>query len=653
MLRLYSVWHLNLAYSSIEVEQHRQVLEHCYRPLLRLASERGIPLGIEAPGWTLERIAELDPAWIEELRRLIAAGRVELVGSGWAQLIGPLVPGRVVAENLRLGWLAYRRLTGVTPRLALINEQAWSPSLLPLYRNAGAQAVIMEWENPASIHPEWPRSWRYHPQVAQGGGTELPIIWNHSIAFQKMQRLAHGEIPLEEWADWVLAHDCADESRALCIYGNDAETFNFRPGRYGTEERISRDEWQTIGEALQYLSRHGAHHVLPSALLQPSASEHAGMRLRLESPAHPVPTKKQPKYNVIRWACGGRDAPLANTWCERIYRGMQSRPELLADADWQILCELWSSDIRTHLTEARWHHWQDQALEQIARWTPVPAPPDTNPRSASGFEIERCGRFLNIQGEGVTLRLNLRRGLTVDQLVFTPLGQQWLLGTLHHGRLDDIAWSADFYTWETVLELPGRPKITDLDQCEPEILDVAGRLQITGTVTTPLGAIRKIVTVAGGARPSVELELTLLWQEIPPGSLRLGDLLLNPDAFDRNHLQVTTHLGGLKPETFHLAETALDHGRAWSALISAQQCLGVTEGWLEFGDQHRRLRVEVDRTSQAIPALLTLADTPDAYVFRIQFSGRELDDTSGPHPIPLGAHGRTYRFRVSPVSATN
>jgi hypothetical protein len=650
MLQLYSVWHLNLAYSSIDEEQHPEVLERCYRPLLRLASERGIPLGIEAPAWTLLRIAQLDPGWIGDLRRLIGQGLVEFIGSGWAQIIGPLVPGRVVSENLRLGWRAYHGLLGVAPRLALINEQAWSSSLLPLYRNAGAEAVIMEWENPASIHPEWPRTWRYHPQLAQGGGVQLPVIWNHSIAFQKMQRLAHGEIPLEEWADWVLAHASATEDRALCIYGNDAETFDFRPGRYDTEEHIGTDEWRIIGEALRHVTQRGARHVLPASLLQCPASSHAWQPVRLDSPAHPVPTKKQPKYNVIRWACGGRDAPLANTWCERIYRGMLNQPETVTDEDWRTLCELWASDVRTHLTLERWHRWRARASAQLSRWMPPDtATPQPMAESAVRYRVERCGRFLDVHSEGLTLRLNLRRGLTLDQMVFATLGPHWLLGTLHHGRLDDIAWSADFYTWETVLELPGRPKITDLQACEPEISEVAGRLRISASIATPLGAIRKTITVSGGARPAVELELKLLWEEIPPGSLRLGDLLINPDAFDRNQLQITTHMGGLTPETFHLAATPLDHGRAWSALISAQQCLGVTEGWLEFGDRDRRLRVEVDRTSQAVPALLTLADTPDAYVFRIQFSGRELDDTSGPHPIPLDSDGRTYRFRISPV----
>src|SRR5258707_5891644 len=37
-------------------------------------------------------------------------GKAELIGSGYAQLIGPLVPGRLVAKNLALGNAIYRRL---------------------------------------------------------------------------------------------------------------------------------------------------------------------------------------------------------------------------------------------------------------------------------------------------------------------------------------------------------------------------------------------------------------------------------------------------------------------------------------------------------------------------------------------------------------
>ena len=41
-------------------------------------------------------------------------------------MIGPLVPARVTAENLRLGMRSIERLLGVRPRLALVNEQAYS-----------------------------------------------------------------------------------------------------------------------------------------------------------------------------------------------------------------------------------------------------------------------------------------------------------------------------------------------------------------------------------------------------------------------------------------------------------------------------------------------------------------------------------------------
>ncbi|MCH8021392.1 glycoside hydrolase family 57, partial [candidate division KSB1 bacterium] len=53
MLNLYTFFHLNLAYSSIEEEQRREVVKCCYWPLLRLARRFNLPFGIEASGYTL------------------------------------------------------------------------------------------------------------------------------------------------------------------------------------------------------------------------------------------------------------------------------------------------------------------------------------------------------------------------------------------------------------------------------------------------------------------------------------------------------------------------------------------------------------------------------------------------------------------------
>ena len=177
MLQLYSIFHLNIAYFSIEEEQRPEVIRCCYWPLLRLARKYDLSFGIEAMGYTLEAIAAIVPAWIKELRRLTTEGRCEFVGSGYFQIIGPLVPAEVNAANLRLGNQVYERLLGFRPDIALVNEQAYSAGLLQHY---------MESDNPARFHPEWDAEWRYFPQIACGQhGEEIPLIWNNAIAFQK------------------------------------------------------------------------------------------------------------------------------------------------------------------------------------------------------------------------------------------------------------------------------------------------------------------------------------------------------------------------------------------------------------------------------------------------------------------------------------
>ena len=99
-LHLFALFHLNLAFSSIEEAERSTVIERCYWPLLALAATHG-PIGIEASGYTLEEIEARDPAWVRRFRDLVQAGQVELIGSGYAQLIGPLVPAKLVAANLK------------------------------------------------------------------------------------------------------------------------------------------------------------------------------------------------------------------------------------------------------------------------------------------------------------------------------------------------------------------------------------------------------------------------------------------------------------------------------------------------------------------------------------------------------------------------
>lgn len=636
-LQLFSFFHLNLAYSAIGEAQRPKVIERCYWPLLRLARERQLPFGIEASAWTLETIASIDPAWLAELRDLVTNGPCEFIGCGYAQVIGPLVPHAVNQANFRLGMQRYEALLGLRPKMALVNEQAYAAGLVPLYRDAGYESLIMEWNNPARVHPEWDAEWRYLPQHACGtDGQAMPLVWNKSISFQKFQRYVHGEIELDEYLAYVRSHQSRG-ARAFPVYGNDVEVFDFRPGRYMTEAPLhATGEWQRISvmyAALQQMP--DLDMIAPSGVLALMTQAGAGKHLHLETAAQPVPVKKQDKYNLLRWAVTGRDDLGVNTQCWQIHEAMKAAGQQATDADWTELCYLWSSDFRTHITQDRWEAYRARLDACHARWVGdgvreaahAEALPKLLPQSDGQLTVSRSGRMMEVRGRRFTVRLNCLRGLALDALIDTTVSEQSLCGTLPHGYFDDIQWGADYYSGHLVFESPGRPKVTDLNPVEPSIEWVEGGVRVKGTVKTILGPLEKSwwIDEAGGA---VTLSYRLHWKDMGLGSLRLGHITLNPDAFDDRSLAYRTHNGGRDAEAFSLAGADFDHGSAVSFLISANHAVGLTQGEIELADAKQGVCIEVDKSQASLVALVTHRVIRDKYLCRVAFSAKELDDTS-------------------------
>jgi hypothetical protein len=643
-LTVFAFFHLNLAFSSIEEERRDDVIARCYWPLLTLAEAVG-PLGLEISGYTLEEVAARDPAWIAAARAAIAAGRIELIGSGYSQMIGPLAPARVIAENLRIGMESYERLLGVRPRIALVNEQAYSAGLVGQYLDAGFEALIMDFDNPSAAHPEWDSETAYLPHHAAGAdGRRIALLWSNTIAFQQMQRLAHGDIELDTYAAFVRGRH-GNGPRALCLYASDAEIFDFRPGRFKTEERLTGREWPRIEQALRRVTEDGAVLTRPSgvlALLQaPGCQGRAGRTLRLESPAMPVPVKKQRKYNLARWAVTGRDNTAINAACQRIHDGMIASPA----PDWKELCYLWASDFRTHLTEKRWNAFRERLKAAEAKWSApraaFPAPPATPPRE---------DRHLDIITPSLSVTLDRRRGLALSNLHFAPQAAP-AIGGLPHGFFDDIALQADWYTGDCVFEAPGEHKITDLDWCEARIeKQDNGDVIAHALLDTARGRIEKRMRFCAD-QPRVDFDLQFHWPELGKGVLRLGHFTLLPQAFDLKALALTTCNGGA-PERFALADQTIEHGAPVSFLVSSSHGLGLSEGWLDIGDDRTRLRIEVDRATAPLLGLVThraarRTGGGDSLFCQIQLSALELDDTRKPGAYEDGP--RRFRFSIRAV----
>jgi hypothetical protein len=636
---LFALFHLNLAYSSVATADHREIVARAYTPLLDLVEELDLPLGLELSGWTLGRLQRLAPAWVARLARLLAAGRCELIGSGYVQLIGPLAPPAVHTWNQRLGLADYQALLGRRPELVLVNEMAYSPSLVDLYQAAGYRGLIMDADNvQLAIGEDTPL-----PTHARGpGGAELPVLWTDSLLFQRLQRYTHGDITRTDYLACLERH-AGQVCRPLSLYANDAEVFDYRPGRFPEEPGVHPEgEWRRLAQLFRELLGDGHAWYAPSAAL--AASLRPARRGPLNSIAQPLPVKKQAKYNIARWAVTGRNDLWLNTLAHRLARPLADPGAGPALA--RRVCRLWASDLRTHITPERWTAARTLARRlarlqgRSDRFTEPPRQPWGAGDTTGPFVLTRDpeGLYLDIAGPGLHLSLNLRRGLAIRSLGFAGHGFAPLLGTLPQGFFPGIALGADYYSGHLVLELPAEHRrVTDLQRCRPLIWWHRGQLHLQATLATSRGPLIKTLTL-DPEQPRLGLACHFPGWQRPHGSLRLGAATLLPGGLGPK-LSLLCHHGGPLPERLPL-DRPCEHGAPASALVSCSAGFGASNGTLVLEDGRRRLCLTWDPARcAAFPLLLHRPASPMALT-RVFLSLAELDDTARPEgslpPLELG-----------------
>jgi hypothetical protein len=217
--------------------------------------------------------------------------------------------------------------------------------------------------------------------------------------------------------------------------------------------------------------------------------------------------------------------------------------------------------------------------------------------------------------------------MALESLVDLTVSELSLCGTLHHGYFDDIQWAADFFSGHLVFESPGRPKVTDLNSVEPDIAREDGAVLIKAVINTALGLVEKQWRI-DEIKGDVTLSYRLHWRDVDLGSLRLGYLTLNPEAFAVDTLFYQTHNGGRDQESFNLAQSNFDHGAPVSFLISANQALGLTEGELLIGDARSVIGVQFEKIRCAGIGIMSHRRIHGSYLCRFAVTLKELDDTS-------------------------
>ncbi len=612
-------------FSSIPECHRHEVIKRCYWPLLSLIEEHGFPLGIEASAVTLEIIQDIDPAWIKKFHDLLHLGQCEFIGSGYGQIIGPLVPASVNEANLRIGNKIYKALLGITPQVALINEQAWSAGLVTHYLEAGYKGVFMDYDNPARFS-NWDDSIQHFPQRAMGiEGESIPVIWSRSMVFQKLQRFVHGELELPEYLKYIENMDTGDGW--LPIYGNDAEIFDFRPGRYKTEANQtaeSESEWSTMLTAFNTLRDNGHKFYLPSKVLTDLNHPEAGKDLCLSSAEQPVPVKKQRKYNLTRWAVSGRNDFFMNSLCRAVASKLEkfNQNDQSVEEKWKELCFCWSSDFRTHITQERFAE-ATRRLKNLAE--SVDAKIIEPQFKIQGDVSNHKGRLLHIKTPLSTVTLNTAKGLAIHEAAFADHDMVPSFGTLEHGYFKSIDLGADFFSGHLIMEGTGSPKETDLYKVSPYLFETKEYLQISCDMEIHQGHLNKAVKIYKESE-QIDILYNFELDSPPQGLMRLGHVTLLTGQMNHDKLFYETSNGGNR-EFFPLKGKSFDHSNNVSFLVSSSQATGITDSIFAIGDKKRAVAVTPVIKDHSFIAMVTCLTAEPSPFVRVSFSMQEMDET--------------------------
>lgn len=609
----YKIYHANLAFSAIPEEQLGEVIDKCYFSLLEFVEKTKTKIGLEISGYSLEIIQELRPSWITKFKELHNQDLIELIGSGYMQIIAPLVPYKVNLENQKIGLDIYINILGVIPKIAFINEQTFSKSLVDLYYEVGYEALIMEWNNAYSLNNKIKKDFAYSPIIVKGIKKTLPILWSDSILFQKFQRTVHGERDMDFYINFVKQY--TKEHKAIPIYSSDLEIFNFRPGRFETEEIIKNDEWKVIVDIVENLKQF-CEFELPSKVLELSLNKN--QKISLTTSFNPIIVKKQDKYSLSRWAACGRGANYINTLCYKYFKKIKNIDDV---SSWKFLLKYWGSDYRTHITEDKWN----KAIFQLEQLTDFKTN-DIKILKKSNENFFEKSHYIIFEKNGLKIIFDKKKGLTLDSIFLD--NKKFPICTVKHGELDLIKHGADFFTGTTIIESAETKKISDLIEVEEinfyEIDENKFKIEVSIKMRQGIKELKS--WIIDTKKYTIEFDLLLDCPIFVRGSIRVGILTLDK-TFALKNGSIKVKNGNKYYEKIKLKNSEINQHIAKSLTQSSVSGLGCTNGVIKFKNDDFSFKIKICREKSYPLVMLQNNKDKFGYLTRVYFSLQELDDT--------------------------
>ncbi|QDF30225.1 hypothetical protein [Halarcobacter anaerophilus] len=609
----YKVYHANLAFSAIPEEKLEEVIDKCYFSLLEFVEKTETKIGLEISGYSLEIIEEVRPHWIIKFKEIYKKGLIELIGCGYMQVIGPLVPYKVNLQNQKIGLETYMNVLEIVPKLAFVNEQTFSKSLVDLYYKVGYEALIMEWNNAYSLNEKIKKDFAYSPIIVKGINKELPLLWSDSILFQKFQRTVHGERDMNFYINFLKQY--TKEYEATPVYSSDLEIFNFRPGRFETEQLIKNNEWKIIAEIVENLKQF-CEFQLPSKVLEMSLNKNK--KISLTTSLNPIIVKKQDKYSLSRWAACGRGANYINTLCYRYFQRIKNIGDI---SQWKTLLKYWGSDYRTHITEDKWEKAIND-LENLA----ISGSNNTQILKKSNHNFYEKNNSIIYEKNNLKILFDKKKGLTLDSIFID--NKKFPICTIKHGELDLIKHGADFFTGTTIIESSETKKISDLIEVEDvNYYELDKDIYIIESSLKMKSGINELKSwIIDEKDNSIIFDLVLNCPIFIRGSIRVGILTLDK-TFALKNGSIKVKNGNKYYEKINLKNNEINQHIPKSLTQSSISGIGCTNGVMKFENDDFSFKIKVNQEISYPFIMLQNNKDKFGYLTRVYFSLQELDDT--------------------------
>lgn len=611
-MNFYIFFHLNIFFSSIKIKQRKEVIKKCYWPILLLAESSKVPIAIEASGITLEIIKSLDVNFINKLKNLIKLKKIIFIGSGYSQIIGPLNLKKINQSNLEEGNKIYEKILKIKPQICLVNEQSFSKGLIKNYLKAGYKKIIMESNNLFSSNKHWPEKLKRFPQfLSDDFNNKIEVIWNDTLLFQKFQRFVHGDITEEEYLKFINFYT-KNKRGYFCIYGNDCEIFNFRPGRFKEEKKINFDEWNIIKNILNKLSL--KYNFVKINLIK-SYQKSTLNSLKIENTCY---VKKQHKYNISRWAVTGRNDIWLNSLLFKLYKSLDTK---FFNKNIKKILYISSSDFRTHIETKRWKELKNYIKKNKIFNL------NFNKKEKKIYYKKYISNnnFFYFENKICKAIFNIKKGISIEQLYNKKNKNKFFIKTLKQGHFSNVEYLVDYFSSNLLLHSKKYGKITDLDKGEVSFYNNNKEICFKNYLEHGSYKIEKKIIL--------KKKVNIIELECKVRTNLLNDInVLRPFHFTFNcphkNINILLNNGGDEEKYLLSRDQNVQHSKELNSYVSCKTLSGMTHNCLKIIADNKKI-IFVDQIKEyKLYPMIDFVKINKKYLFRIIFTSKESDDTS-------------------------